>query len=211
MSIKRVFDIVMSLIGILIFLPVFIIISVVIVLDSRGGVFYGQHRVGKNKRSFILYKFRTMLTGSDKQGLLTVGDNDKRVTRSGRWLRKYKLDELPQLFNILKGDMSFVGPRPEVSKYVDLYNERQKKILSVKPGITDWASIKYMDENEMLANVLDPEDYYIRYIMPSKAEINLKYVAEHNFWTDIKIIFLTIRNVFFKDRQLIGKNIFDTK
>ncbi len=211
MSIKRVFDIVMSLTGILIFLPIFIIISVLIVLDSRGGVFYGQHRVGKNKRSFILYKFRTMLTGSDKQGLLTVGDNDKRVTRSGRWLRKYKLDELPQLFNILKGDMSFVGPRPEVSKYVDLYNERQKKILSVKPGITDWASIKYMDENEMLANVPDPEDYYIRYIMPSKAEINLKYVAEHNFWTDIKIIFLTIRNVFFKDRQLIGKNIFDTK
>jgi len=201
----------MSLTGILIFLPIFIIISVLIVLDSRGGVFYGQHRVGKNKRSFILYKFRTMLTGSDKQGLLTVGDNDKRVTRSGRWLRKYKLDELPQLFNILKGDMSFVGPRPEVSKYVDLYNERQKKILSVKPGITDWASIKYMDENEMLANVPDPEDYYIRYIMPSKAEINLKYVAEHNFWTDIKIIFLTIRNVFFKDRQLIGKNIFDTK
>ncbi|WP_353132629.1 sugar transferase [Pseudopedobacter sp.] len=200
MSIKRVFDIVMSLTGILIFLPIFIIISVLIVLDSRGGVFYGQHRVGKNKRSFILYKFRTMLTGSDKQGLLTVGDNDKRVTRSGRWLRKYKLDELPQLFNILKGDMSFVGPRPEVSKYVDLYNERQKKILSVKPGITDWASIKYMDENEMLANVPDPEDYYIRYIMPSKAEINLKYVAEHNFWTDIKIIFLTIRNVFFKDR-----------
>jgi len=201
----------MSLTGILIFLPVFIIISVVIALDSKGGVFYGQRRVGKNKMNFVLYKFRTMLTGADKQGLLTVGDNDKRVTRSGRWLRKYKIDELPQLFNILKGDMSFVGPRHEVSKYVDLYNERQKEILSGKPGITDWASMKYMDENESLANVPDPEDYYIKDIMPSKAEINLKYVAEHNFWTDIKIIFLTIRNVFFKDRQLVGKNIFDTK
>lgn len=211
MSIKRVFDIVLSLTGILIFLPLIIIISIIVSMDSKGGIFYSQHRVGKDKKSFILYKFRTMRNGADKHGLLTVGDNDKRVTKSGRWLRKYKIDELPQLFNILKGDMSFVGPRPEVSKYVDLYNDQQKEILSVKPGITDWASIKYIDENEILANVPDPEDYYIRYIMPSKAEINLKYVAEHNFWTDIKIILLTIRNVFFKDRQLVGKNIFNTK
>ncbi|ADY51391.1 sugar transferase [Pseudopedobacter saltans DSM 12145] len=208
---KRVFDVLMSIVGLIVLAPIFIVISVAIKFGSKGNVFYKQKRVGKNKSSFILYKFRTMQNGADKKGLLTVGDNDVRVTKSGKWLRKYKMDELPQLFNILKGDMSFVGPRPEVSKYVELYNEDQQRILSVKPGITDWASIKYIDENEILANVPNPEEYYIKYIMPSKAEFNLKYVEEHSFMIDLEIIFLTVKSIFMKSRQLVNENILESK
>jgi lipopolysaccharide/colanic/teichoic acid biosynthesis glycosyltransferase len=166
-----------------------------ILIDSRGGTFYRQLRVGKNDREFYLLKFRTMQSGSDKKGLLTVGSRDSRVTRIGYYLRKYKLDELPQLFNVLFGSMSMVGPRPEVRKYVDLYNTEQKKVLCVKPGITDYASIQYVNENELLAKAVNPEETYINDIMPHKILLNLKYINDQGFVTDIKIIFRTILKI----------------
>jgi len=192
---KRLFDIVCSFIGIVILLPVFIVISLFIILDSRGGIFYRQVRVGKNSKDFFLLKFRTMQSGADKKGLLTVGSKDSRVTRVGYYLRKYKLDELPQLFNVLFGSMSLVGPRPEVRKYVDLYNAEQQQVLSVKPGITDYASIEYANENEILAKAQNPEQTYINEIMPHKLLLNLKYIHEQGFIIDIKIIFRTIGKI----------------
>jgi lipopolysaccharide/colanic/teichoic acid biosynthesis glycosyltransferase len=191
---KRVFDIVCSLIGIiiLIVIPVFIVIPLLIILDSKGGIFYRQIRVGKGNKDFFLLKFRTMQSGADKKGLLTVGSKDSRVTRIGFYLRKYKLDELPQLFNVLFGRMSLVGPRPEVRKYVDLYNKEQQQVLTVKPGITDYASIEYANENEILAKAENPEQTYINEIMPHKLLLNLKYIHEQGFITDVKIIFRTI-------------------
>ena len=194
---KQLFDIVCSFIGIIILLPVFIIISLLIAFDSRGGIFYRQIRVGKNNKDFSLLKFRTMQTNSDKKGLLTVGSRDSRVTRIGYYLRKYKLDELPQLFNVLFGSMSLVGPRPEVRRYVDLYNEEQKKVLTVKPGITDYASIEYANENEILAKAENPEQTYITEIMPHKLSLNLKYINEQSFSTDMKIILKTIAKICF--------------
>ena len=192
---KRIFDIIFSLIGIILLLPLFIIISLWIMIDSKGGIFYIQQRIGKNGKSFGLYKFRTMYVDSDKKGLLTVGGRDPRVTKAGYWLRKYKLDELPQLFNVLKGDMSIVGPRPEVKKYTDLYTEEQRKVLSVKPGITDYASIEYVDENEVLAKSSNPEKTYIDEIMPHKLELNKKYILNKGLITDMKIILLTIKKI----------------
>ena len=192
---KRIFDIIFSLIGIILLLPLFIIISLWIMIDSKGGVFYIQQRIGKNGKPFGLYKFRTMYVDSDKKGLLTVGGRDPRVTKAGYWLRKYKLDELPQLFNVLKGDMSIVGPRPEVKKYTDLYTEEQRKVLSVKPGITDYASIEYVDENEVLAKSSNPEKTYIEEIMPHKLELNKKYILNKGLITDLKIILLTIKKI----------------
>ena len=192
---KRVFDIVCSFIGIIILSPFFILISILILLDSKGDIFYRQIRVGKNNEDFSLLKFRTMQTDADKKGLLTVGSRDSRVTRIGYFLRKYKLDELPQLFNVLFGSMSLVGPRPEVRKYVSLYNDEQKKVLSVKPGITDYASIEYSNENEILAKAQDPEQTYITDIMPHKLSLNLKYINEKSFTTDLKIIFKTIAKI----------------
>jgi len=141
-----------------------------------------------------------MCTNADKQGLLTVGDHDSRITRAGYWLRKYKIDELPQLFNILKGDMSFVGPRPEVSKYVELYDATQQRVLSVRPGITDWASIEYIDENELLASASDPETYYKTNIIPRKITQNLRYIDHKNLWIDMKIILLTLKCIILKHR-----------
>lgn len=155
-------------------------------------MFYRQVRVGKNNRDFRLFKFRSMRLGSDKKGLITVGGRDPRVTRSGYYIRKYKLDELPQLINVFVGDMSLVGPRPEVRKYVDLYTPEQMHILDVRPGITDLASIRYRNENELLEKVEDPETYYREVIMPDKIRINLEYVNNHSFWGDIKLIFHTI-------------------
>jgi lipopolysaccharide/colanic/teichoic acid biosynthesis glycosyltransferase len=193
---KRIFDFIFSFIGFIVLLPVFIVISIIIVCDSRGGVFYRQVRVGKNGKDFKLFKFRSMATGSDKKGLLTVGGRDSRITRSGYFLRKYKLDELPQLINVMIGDMSLVGPRPEVRKYVDLYNDEQKKVLSVRPGITDYASIEYSNENELLARSTDPEKTYIEEVMPAKLKLNAKYIAEQGLITDLKIIFRTIGKVF---------------
>lgn len=195
---KRIFDIFFSIAGIVFILPLLIIIAVIIVLDSKGGFIYCQKRVGRNNSEFNLFKFRTMLTGADKASLLTIGDHDSRITRSGQWLRKYKLDELPQLFNILKGDMSFVGPRPEVSKYVALYDQVQLRILTVKPGLTDWASIDYIDESQLLASAKNPEDYYIEHIIPLKIAHNLRYIDHNNLWIDLKIILLTIKSVLNK-------------
>ncbi len=193
--IKRTFDIFFSLIGLLLLLPFLIVISVIIALDSPGGVFYKQIRVGKDNEDFYLFKFRSMSTGADKKGLLTVGGRDSRITRIGYFIRKYKIDELPQLLNVLLGDMSLVGPRPEVRKYVDLYNEKQKQVLSVKPGITDYASIEYSSENEILGKAENPEQVYIDEIMPAKLKLNMKYIAEQGIITDLKIIFRTIGKI----------------
>jgi lipopolysaccharide/colanic/teichoic acid biosynthesis glycosyltransferase len=192
---KRSFDIIASLIGLILLAPVIIIISFLIVIDSRGGIFYKQVRVGKNNIDFKLYKFRTMRSGSDKKGLITVGARDSRITSMGYYLRKYKLDELPQLFNVLFGDMSLVGPRPEVRKYVDMYNEQQRQVLTVKPGITDYASIEYSNENEILGKAVDPDKVYIEEIMPHKLSLNLRYIKDQSLLTDIKIILSTLKKI----------------
>lgn len=163
--------------------------------DSRGPVFYRQLRVGRGGRDFYLYKFRSMYLDADKKGLITVGGRDPRVTPSGYYIRKYKLDEFPQLINVLKGDMSLVGPRPEVRKYVDMYTPEQLHVLDVRPGITDMASIQYSNENELLAAVDNPEEYYIRVIMPDKLRMNLEYVQNHSLLYDLRLIFKTISKV----------------
>ncbi len=189
--IKRGIDILFSLIGLICLFPFFIFISFFIFITSKGGVFFVQLRVGKNNKDFKLYKFRTMFLNSDNKGLLTVGNNDKRITKLGYYLRKNKLDEFPQLINVLNGTMSIVGPRPEVRKYVNLYNSEQKSILDVKPGITDFASLMYYNENEILANSVNPEQTYINEIMPIKLELNKQYINEMSLLTDLKIIFKT--------------------
>ncbi|MED9962727.1 MAG: sugar transferase [Bacteroidales bacterium] len=189
---KRLFDITASFFGIIILSPLLIFIGLWVGLSSKGGVFYKQIRVGKNNKDFKLYKFRSMRVNSDKQGLLTVGSKDSRITKAGYFIRKYKIDELPQLFNVLKGDMSFVGPRPEVRRYVDLYSKEQMKVLKVAPGITDPASIKYRNENDILSSQSNPEEYYIQHIMPDKLKINIDYINTQTFIKDIKIIFQTI-------------------
>ena len=193
---KRTFDIFFSIIGLALLMPIFLLLALLITLDSKGGIFYKQIRVGKNETDFLLLKFRSMKTNADKKGLLTVGENDSRITRIGYYIRKYKLDELPQLINVLKGDMSLVGPRPEVRKYVNLYNKEQQKVLSVKPGITDYASIEFSNENEILGNVNNPEEIYINEIMPAKLKLNLKYIEEQGIVTDIRIILRTILKIF---------------
>jgi lipopolysaccharide/colanic/teichoic acid biosynthesis glycosyltransferase len=172
------------------------VIAIWIKTDSTGPVLYLQERIGKSGKPFRIFKFRTMRTNADKQGLLTVGGRDPRVTGAGFYLRKYKLDELPQLFNVLIGHMSLVGPRPEVKKYVDLYSTDQRKVLSVKPGITDYASIEYSNENELLARSDDPESTYIKEVMPAKLRLNLKYIQEQSLVTDLRIIFQTLKKVF---------------
>jgi lipopolysaccharide/colanic/teichoic acid biosynthesis glycosyltransferase len=194
--VKRLFDIIASLIGIIILSPILLVIALLVIIDSKGGVFYRQIRVGRGMKEFRLFKFRTMFTDADKKGLLTVGMRDSRITRVGYKLRKYKLDELPQLFNVLIGDMSLVGPRPEVPKYVALYNDEQKKVLSIRPGITDYASIEYADENAILAKSDKPEELYINEVMPAKLKLNLKYINEMGLFTDLKIIFKTIGKIF---------------
>lgn len=189
---KRLFDITASFFGLIILSPILIPIALWVGLSSKGGVFYTQIRVGKNNKDFKLYKFRSMRVNSDKQGLLTVGSKDNRITKAGYFIRKYKIDELPQLLNVLKGDMSFVGPRPEVRRYVEMYNEEQKQVLKVRPGITDPASIKYRNENDLLSKAEDPEQYYITNIMPDKLRINIDYINKRTFLKDIKIIIQTI-------------------
>jgi len=194
--VKRLFDISLSFIALIILLPLFILIAIAIKVNSRGSAFYKQARVGKDGNEFELFKFRTMYVNSDRAGLLTIGSKDYRITGVGYWLRKYKLDELPQLLNVLIGDMSFVGPRPEVRKYVNLYTPAQLRVLSVKPGVTDWASIKYFDENDILAGSDDPEDMYIRVIVPSKISKNLEYIDNQDILMDLKIILSTIKRIF---------------
>ncbi|SNR67098.1 Sugar transferase involved in LPS biosynthesis (colanic, teichoic acid) [Maribacter sedimenticola] len=192
---KRIFDILMALIGIILLLPIFIIISVFIKLDSSEPIFYKQIRVGLNNNDFKLLKFRTMASGSDKKSLITIGNNDTRITKPGTFLRKYKLDELPQLINVLLGDMSLVGPRPEVRRYVSLYDKLQLRVLSVKPGITDLASIQFSNENELLKGQANPEKFYIENIMPKKLNLNLEYIQKMNFFYDLKLIILTIKKI----------------
>ena len=211
----RFFDIVFSLLGILLLSPVFLLLYIAICLESKGGGFYKQLRVGRYGGDFYVYKFRSMRVGADKKGLITVGGRDPRITRTGFLIRKYKLtvkndprvtaigrfmrrtslDELPQLFNILKGDMSLVGPRPEVRKYVDLYTDEQKKVLSVRPGITDYASIEYVDENMILGEASDPDRAYIEQIMPDKIRYNMKYICNRSVKEYFKIIFLTFWSI----------------
>lgn len=193
---KRIFDLVFSIAGLILLSPVFLIISLLIKIDSKGPVFYRQLRVGKNNSDFRLLKFRTMKTDSDKNGLLTVGGRDARITGAGYYLRKFKIDELPQLLNVAAGEMSFVGPRPEVRRYVDLYDDEQRKVLNVLPGITDVASIKYRNENELLEKSEDPESYYIDNIMPDKLKLNLDYIEQRSFTNDLKVIFKTIITIF---------------
>ena len=185
---KRLFDIFFSLIGIILLSPILILICLLIILDSKGGIFFKQIRVGKGNKDFKMLKFRTMKTDSEKKGFLTIGNKDNRITKVGYYLRKYKLDELPQLINVLKGDMSIVGPRPEVRKYVDMYNEQQLKVLSVRPGLTDFASIEYINESEILSKSDKPEETYINEIMPAKLNINLNYINKKSFLTDCIII-----------------------
>ena len=192
---KRLFDLMITLPMLLLVSPFFLIIALLIKIGSNGPVFYKQVRVGLNNRDFKIFKFRTMHINADKAGLLTVGGRDPRVTPIGFFLRKYKLDELPQLLNVLFGSMSLVGPRPEVRKYVDLYNAEQQKVLSVKPGITDYASIEYSEENDLLAKSSDPEKTYIEEIMPAKLLLNQKYIAEKSIITDIKIIWMTATKI----------------
>jgi lipopolysaccharide/colanic/teichoic acid biosynthesis glycosyltransferase len=193
---KRLLDIFLSLFVLLLFSFFFLIIALIIVIDSRGGVFFKQVRVGRNNKDFGLYKFRTMRPNAEQQGQLTVGGRDNRITRFGYFLRKFKLDEFPQLLNIIKGDMSIVGPRPEVRKYVDMYSEEQVQVLNVRPGLTDYASLEYINENELLGKAEDPEKTYIEEIMPAKLKLNLKYIEEQSFGVDIKIIFKTFLKIF---------------
>ena len=191
---KRIFDITLSLFGLIILLPFMLIIAILIKIDSKGPVFFKQIRVTKNGKEFKIFKYRTMRVGSDKYSQITVG-KDGRITKLGSFLRKYKLDEIPQLINVLIGDMSLVGPRPEVPKYVALYTDEQKEILKVRAGITDYASIEFSDENDLLASEEDPEKAYIEKIMPKKIELNKKYLSEISVLTDIKIILLTIKKI----------------
>lgn len=192
---KRLIDVIGASIGIVLLSPLFILVAILIVMDSNGPVFFKQQRVGLNMRDFYLIKFRTMHVVQNTNILLTIGNKDSRITRVGYWLRKYKLDELPQLFNVFIGEMSLVGPRPEVRKYVNLYNDQQRYVLSIKPGITDWASVEFCNESELLAKAEDPETYYITNIVPIKISQNLRYIAQRSVLTDIKIIWQTINKI----------------
>lgn len=195
---KRLFDVVVCILAVVVLLPLELAIAIWICCDSEGGILYRQVRVGKGNKDFNLLKFRTMQQKADKNGLLITVGEDARITRSGHFLRKYKLDEIPQLLNIIKGDMSVVGPRPEVRRYVDLYNERQKMVLSVKPGLTDYASIKYISESELLEKSDNPERTYVEEIMPAKLELNLKYIENQSSAEDIRIIFKTLSTIISK-------------
>lgn len=188
---KRLFDIIASGLGLLLLSPLFLILAIWIKLDSNGPVFYRQVRVGKDNKDFRIFKFRSMRVGADKGSLVTIGGRDPRITRSGYIIRKLKLDELPQLINVFVGDMSLVGPRPEVRHYVNYWTPEQMHVLDVRPGITDPASIKFRNENELMEQAQDPEDYYINVIMQEKLKLYLDYVEHHSFWGDIGLIFKT--------------------
>ncbi len=189
---KRLFDIVFSALGIIILSPLFLMLWFAVKLESRGPVFFMQTRVGKHNIDFKLYKFRSMFLDSELHGQLTVGMRDPRITKMGYILRKYKLDELPQLFNVIKGDMSLVGPRPEVRKYDNMYTPEQLYVLVVTPGMTDYASIQFINENELLASAQNPEEYYISHIMPKKLEMNLEYIKSNQPLKDIGLILKTV-------------------
>jgi len=193
---KRLFDLLTSSLGLLLLFPFFLLIGLIIKLDSSGPIFYLQERVGQGGILFKLFKFRTMQIGADKFTAITVGNRDPRITHVGYYLRKFKLDEIPQLINVLLGTMSLVGPRPELKKFVDLYTPEQQQVLTIKPGITDYASIQFRNENELLTGKPDPIDFYIREIMPVKLALNLKYLQSQSFWSDLVIIFRTLVSIF---------------
>ncbi len=188
---KRLFDIIVSTLILLPFSIFGIFFCLAILLESKGGIFYCQERIGKNGIPFKIFKFRTMKVNADKAGTLTVGMRDPRITRIGFFLRKFKLDEFPQFINVLIGQMSIVGPRPEVKEYVDLYSEEQRKVLAVKPGITDYASLEYFNENELLGSSENPRETYVKEIMPAKLELNKKYLANPTLIHDLKIMWKT--------------------
>lgn len=191
-GVKRIFDFLVSLLALIALSPLFLMMMILIKIGSKGPVFFKQTRVGKDEKTFQIYKFRTMIVDAEKVGTqITVG-KDPRITKIGHFLRKTKLDELPQILNVLKGEMSFVGPRPEVPKYTKLYSEKQKLVFLVRPGITDYASIKYRDENEILGSVNNPEKVYIEEIMPDKLHLNMQYIHNRSLVEDLKIIFLTL-------------------
>ncbi len=193
--VKRLFDVLVSTVMSVLLCPLLLVLALAVKFSSKGPVFYMQERIGKNEKPFRIFKFRTMFLDADKKGLLTVGGRDPRVTPVGYFLRKYKLDELPQLFNVVLGEMSLVGPRPEVKRYVKMYSAEQRKVLEVKPGITDYASIEYSNENELLGKAEDPEKMYVEEIMPAKLKLNLKYVQEKSFFVDLKIIIRTVLKI----------------
>jgi len=195
---KRLFDVVFSCVVLLVLLPVGIILSLLIVIESRGGAFFKQERVGRYGKPFFIYKFRSMRLGAEKQGKLTIGVRDQRITRVGYFLRKFKLDEFPQFYNVLKGDMSIVGPRPEVKEYVAQYTSDQLTVLNVKPGITDYASLAFFKENELLAKSENPNKTYLEEIMPAKLALNKKYLLHRTFGQDMKIIWQTLRKILGK-------------
>ncbi|MHB1108474.1 MAG: sugar transferase [Lutibacter sp.] len=192
---KRLFDIVFSFLGLVFLAPIWLLIVVLMLATSKGPIIYKQVRVGKNNKDFKIFKFRTMHVNADKLGLLSVGDRDPRITQIGYYLRKFKLDELPQLTNVLIGDMSFVGPRPEVRKYVNFYNQEQMQVFKARPGITDLASIEFRNESELLSNQEDPDSYYINVIMPKKLQINLDYLKERTFIKDVAVIVKTFFSI----------------
>ena len=191
----RFCDIVLSCLGLLLLSPLFAVVAVWIVIDNPGPIFYRQMRVGKDGKDFGLLKFRSMRIGADKESLITIGEHDSRITRAGYYIRKYKLDELPQLWNVLTGDMSLVGPRPEVRRYVDMYTDEQRQVLTVRPGITDYASIEYIDENRLLAQAEDPDRTYIEEILPAKIALNMRYIKHQTLGEYMKIIFLTLAKI----------------
>jgi len=193
---KRLLDIIFSSLCLITISPILFLIAIIIRLDSKGPVCYRGKRVGRSGKSFRIYKFRTMVVNAEKLGGPSTADDDPRITKIGRLLRKYKLDELPQLINVLKGEMSFVGPRPEVQTYIDMFNEEEKAILNVRPGITDWASLWNPDEGAILAGSPDPEKTYMEKIRPEKIKLQMKYVKDHSFLVDLKIVLLTIKTVF---------------
>lgn len=192
----RFFDVIISVFLLILFSPFLFLIFLLIKISSKGPAIFCQKRVGKNNVDFILYKFRTMYVSTVNNSSLTIGNRDKRITKIGYYLRKYKLDELPQLFNVLMNDMSMVGPRPEVRKYVDLYTDEQRKILAIKPGITDYASIHFRNENELLAIQSDPETFYINEVLPVKIQLNQRYASKRNLRVYFVIIFNTLKSVF---------------
>lgn len=195
---KRLFDIIFAVIGLILLLPILLLIAILIKLDSKGPVLFVQGRVGKNNIDFNIYKFRTMTIQSDKKGLLTLGNKDSRITKIGYFLRRYKIDEFPQLINIIKGDMSFVGPRPELRYYVNFYKEEDMQIFKVRPGITGLASLKYRNEVELLKSAKDPEKFFIETIIPDKLSFNKAYIKKQSFLFDLKLIGLTIIKVITK-------------
>jgi lipopolysaccharide/colanic/teichoic acid biosynthesis glycosyltransferase len=198
---KRIFDVLFSGFVLLCFMPIGLVLAILILVESKGGVFFKQVRIGKNGTPFYLFKFRSMFIDAESMGKITIGSRDPRITRVGFYIRRYKLDEFPQFINVIRGEMSIVGPRPEVKEYVDLYSEEQRKILAVKPGITDYASLTYFHENEILAKSENPQQTYIQEVMPEKIKLNEKYLANPTLLQDISIIRKTVVKMFFSRKN----------